>query len=242
VEPRRRALAHRAGDGLERYRRQGRPSGRRRLSAPRAETTLYLVRHGESEANATGRFAGQTDSPLTELGRRQAEIVADTLAKIPFDRVASSDLSRARDTAAAIARRHGVPVEAFPELREIDVGEAAGRAFEDLRQRPDWTPEGFVQWPGGESLEAALRRTTTLIDRLVAESPGKRLCIVGHGGTTRILVSHFLGMLPKLYRHPTPSANTNITVVHTDGITYRVEALFEDKHLGAAGPEANTER
>lgn len=225
---------------MERDRGEGRVAWRRapRLSGPRAETTLYLVRHGESEANAAGRFAGQTDSPLTELGRRQAEIVADALKDARFDRVVSSDLSRARDTAEAIARWHGLTVEAFPELREIDVGEAAGRAFEDLRQRPDWTPEGFVQWPGGESLEAALERTTTFIGRLVAESPGKAICIVGHGGTTRILVSHFLGLLPKLYRHPTPSANTNITVVHTDGIRHRVEALFEDEHLGAAEPEA----
>lgn len=192
------------------------------------------MRHGESEANAGGYFAGQTDSPLTELGRRQAEIVADTLAKLRFDRVASSDLSRARDTAAVIARRHGVELEVFPELREINAGEAQGMKFEDARQRPDWTPEDFVQWPGGESLDEALERTTTIIDRLVAESPGKRICIVGHGGTTRILVSHFLGLLPKLYRHPTPSANTNITVVHTDGITYRVEALFEAGHLGGA--------
>lgn len=193
------------------------------------------MRHGESQANASGYFAGQSDSPLTELGRKQAETVADALRDVPFDRVASSDLSRARETAEAIARRHGLAVEAFPELREINVGEAEGKQFEDARQRPDWTPEGFVQWPGGESLEDALERTTTVIDRLVAESPGKRICIVGHGGTTRILVSHFLGLLPKLYRHPTPSANTNITVVHTDGITYRVESLFEAGHLGSGG-------
>lgn len=199
----------------------------RRLS----ETTLYLVRHGESEANAAGTFAGQHDSPLTELGRRQAEIVAEALKDVPFDRIVSSDLSRARDTAEAIARRHGRRVETFRDLREIDVGAAEGKKIEDARQRPDWTPDSFTQWPGGESLDAALARVRARVDRLVSEGPGTRICIVGHGGTTRILVSHYLGLLPKLYRHPTPSANTNITVVHADGATYRVESLFEATHL-----------
>jgi broad specificity phosphatase PhoE len=197
----------------------------------RAETTLYFVRHGESEANAGGRFAGQTDSPLTALGRDQAEAVARALSGLRFDRVVSSDLSRARDTAVAIARRQGLAVETFRELREIDMGEAAGQQFEDARQHPDWTPDGFLRWPGGESLHEALARARAILARLVAESPGGRICIVGHGGITRILVSDFLGLLPKLYRHPTPSANTNITVVRTDGSTYRVDSLYEAGHL-----------
>lgn len=200
----------------------------------RAETVIYLVRHGESEANAAGRFAGQTDSPLTALGRAQAEAVAETLAGLPFDRVISSDLSRTRDTAVAIAKRHGVEVEAFPELREIDVGEAAGRRFEEIRGLPGWEDDdgatgGFVQWPGGESLSRVVERVLGTVGRIVAESPGKTICIVGHGGVTRILVSHYLGLLPRLDR--SPARNTNITVVRTDGITYRVEQLFDDAHL-----------
>lgn len=194
-------------------------------------TTLYFVRHGESEANAAGRFAGRTDSPLTELGRRQAETVADALASVPFDRVVGSDLSRTRDTATVIARRHGLPVETFPELREIDMGEAAGRKFEDAREHPEYSPDGFLRWPGGESLEEALARSSACIDRLVAESPNATICVVGHGGITRILVSHYLGMLPKLYRHATGSANTNITVVRAEGGAYRVESLYEAGHL-----------
>jgi broad specificity phosphatase PhoE len=195
------------------------------------ETTFYFVRHGESEANAAQRFAGHSDSPLTDLGRRQAEAVAEALADVRFDRVVSSDLSRARDTAAAIAARQGLPVETFRELREIDMGDAAGRKFEDARQHPEWSPDRFLKWPGGESLDDALARVTAFLDRLIAESPGRTICIVGHGGITRILVSQFMGLLPTLYRHPTGSANTNVTVVRTDGRTYRVESLYEAGHL-----------
>lgn len=192
---------------------------------------LYFVRHGESEANAAQRFAGQTDSPLTALGRRQAEAVAEALSAVRFDRVVSSDLSRARDTAAAIARVQGLRVETFRELREVDMGDAEGRQFEDARRRPDWSPDGFLAWPGGESLDEALARSLALIDRLVAEGPGSTICVVGHGGITRILVSHFLGMLPALYRHPTGGPNTNITVVRADGAGYRIESLFEAGHM-----------
>jgi broad specificity phosphatase PhoE len=198
------------------------------------ETTFYFVRHGESEANAAQRFAGQSDSPLTDLGRRQAEAVAAALGGVHFDRVVSSDLSRARDTAEAIARRHGLAVETFRELREVDMGAAAGRDFEDARTHPDWSPEfaRFLQWPEGESLDEALARMTATLDRLIRESPGKTICVVGHGGTTRILVSHFLGLLPRLYRDPSRrGGNTNITVVRTDGRTHRVDSLYESGHL-----------
>lgn len=195
------------------------------------ETTLYFVRHGESEANAAGRFAGLSDSPLTDRGRAQADAVAEHLAGVAFDRVISSDLSRARDTAATIARRQGLDVETVGGLREIDVGDAEGRLFEDLRERPDFTPDGFVQWPGGESLERAYTRAKAALDEVVRGSPGATICIVGHGGITRILVSHFMGLLPRLYRHPSPTKNTDITIVRTDGTTYRIEALFDDAHL-----------
>jgi len=195
----------------------------------REPTTLYLVRHGESEANAAQIYAGQVDSPLTERGRGQAEAVADALRELRVDRVVSSDLSRARDTASAIARRHLRAVECFRELREIDLGAMAGRPFEDARRAPSWTDDGFVQWPGGESLEAVLRRSLGAVDRLVAESPGQNIVIVGHGGVTRILVSRFLGLLPRLDR--TRGTNTTITKVVSDGITYRVEQLFDDAHL-----------
>ena len=204
------------------------------------ETTLYFVRHAESEANAAGRFAGQTDSPLTARGREQAEAVAEFLGNVRFDRVISSDLARARDTAAAIARRQGLELETTIDLREIDVGDAEGRPFDDLRQRPDWTPDGFVRWPGGESLEQAYARARRAIDRIVSESPRATVCIVGHGGIARILVSHFMGLLPKLYRHPRPTTNTDLTIVRTDGTTFRIEALFDDAHV--ARPPSPEER
>jgi broad specificity phosphatase PhoE len=192
-------------------------------------TTFYFVRHGESEGNAARIFTGQTDSPLTLRGRRQAATVADELASVKFDRIVSSDLSRTRDTAEVIAKPHGIPVEIVPELREINVGDRTGKSFDETRGLPNWNDDGFVSWPGGESLDQVLARTLGAIDRLTRESPGKTILVVGHGGVNRILLSHFLGILPKLDR--TPGGNTNISVVHTDGKTHTVERLFATEHI-----------
>jgi broad specificity phosphatase PhoE len=191
--------------------------------------TLYLVRHGESEANAAHRFAGRTDSPLTELGRQQALAVAETLASIQFDRIVSSPLSRCRDTALVIARRQQRPVDLEPDLVEIDVGEKTGLPFDEVKGLPEWQDDGFVAWPRGETLEQVLSRAHRVITRIAAQSAGQRVLIVGHGGVTRILMSHFLGLLPRLDQ--SPAMNTNISVVVSDGITHRVERLFTDTHL-----------
>jgi broad specificity phosphatase PhoE len=195
-------------------------------------TTFYFVRHGESEGNAARIFTGQTDSPLTARGRRQAETIADELANVKFDRIVTSDLSRTRDTAATIAKRHGMPIEVFAELREIDVGERTGTSFDEVRGLPNWSDDGFVAWPGGETFEHVVNRVLGVIDKITRESPGKTVLVVGHGGVNRILLSHFLGILPKLDRTPAP--NTNISVVHTDGKTHTVERLFVADHVSDA--------
>ncbi|HEV8654947.1 MAG TPA: histidine phosphatase family protein [Candidatus Limnocylindria bacterium] len=191
--------------------------------------TFYFVRHGESEANAAHRFAGRSESPLTERGRQQAESVAEALANAHFDRIVSSPLSRCRDTALVIARRHQLPVDLEPDLVEIDVGEKTGTPFDEVRGLPEWRDDGFVAWPRGETLDQVLSRAHRVITRIAAESAGRRVLVVGHGGVTRILMSHFLGLLPRLDR--SPATNTNISVVVSDGLTHRVERLFTDAHV-----------
>jgi ribonuclease H / adenosylcobalamin/alpha-ribazole phosphatase len=191
--------------------------------------TFYLVRHGESEANAARHFAGRTDSPLTARGREQAETVAKALAKIPFDRIVSSPLSRCRDTALVIARRHQLPVDLEPDLVEIDVGDRTGTPFDEARGLPEWSDDGFVAWPRGETLDQVLSRAHRVITRIAGENAGQHVLVVGHGGVTRILMSEFLGLLPRLDR--SPATNTNMSVVVSDGVTHRVERLFSDANV-----------
>lgn len=194
-----------------------------------ASTTIYFVRHGESEANAAHRFSGRSDSPLTPRGREQAEAVADALAGVAFDRIVATPLSRSLETALAIARRRKMPVDVEAGFIEIDVGGRTGASFDEIRGLPDWKDDGFVAWPGGETLEQVVERALAAIRRLVRETPGGTVLVVGHGGVTRILVSHFLGILPRLDR--SPATNTNVTVIVTDGDSGRVDRLFESAHV-----------
>ncbi len=197
-------------------------------------TTFYLVRHGESEANVARLFSGRRDSPLTARGRAQAELVADALAGVAFDRIVASPLSRSLDTALVVARRRKMPVDVESDLAEIDVGDRTGAPFDEVRGLPAWRDDAFVAWPNGETLEQVLRRALRAVRRLARETPGGTVLVIGHGGVTRILVSHYLGILPALDR--SPAGNTNVTVIVGDGDTGRVERLFESAHLADAAP------
>ena len=195
-------------------------------------TTFFFVRHGESEANAAHRFSGRQDSPLTERGRRQAAVVATALDAVPFDRIVATPLSRSLDTALVVGRRRRMPVDIARDLVEIDVGDRTGATFDEVRGLPDWKDDGFVGWPGGETLEQVHGRALRAVRLLARETPGGTVLVIGHGGVTRILVSHFLGILPRLDQ--SPATNTNVTVIVTDGESGRVERLFESAHVADA--------
>jgi broad specificity phosphatase PhoE len=135
-----------------------------------------------------------------------------------------------------VAKPHRIAVELLPELREIDVGDQTGKSFDETRGLPNWNDDGFVSWPGGETLDQVLARTRGAIERLTRESPGKTILVIGHGGVNRILLSYFLGILPKLDR--TPGGNTSISVVHTDGKIHTVERLFAVDHVLRPDPHA----
>lgn len=154
---------------------------------------LLLVRHGESVWNADGRWQGQADPPLTDRGRQQALVSAARIGSI--DAVITSDLERAADTGAIIARELGVDHLAVePALRERDAGPLSGLTRSEIHIRfpgllPD-DPEGFEpgpdgtpRWPEGWESDASLWERVELalraIGRLVA---GGSALVVTHGG------------------------------------------------------------
>jgi broad specificity phosphatase PhoE len=197
-------------------------------------TTFFFVRHGESEANLARVFSGRRDSPLTDRGRAQAATVADALDGVPFARIVATPLSRSLDTALVIGRRRSMPVDVVADLVEIDVGVKTGAAFDEIAGLPDWRDDGFIAWPGGETLEQVLERGLRAMRRIHRETPGGTVLVIGHGGVTRILVSHFLGIIPRL--DTSRQTNTAVTVIVSDGDTGRVERLFESAHVADATP------
>ena len=153
-----------------------------------APTRVVAIRHGETAWNAVARIQGHTDIPLNERGRRQAVAVAEALAEEGLAHVYASDLSRARDTAAAIAQRTGARLALDTGLRERGFGEFEGHDFEAIRER--W-PEGAERWrrrdpgfgpAGGETLQGFHERCVQAALRLAAQHPGESIALVAHGG------------------------------------------------------------
>jgi probable phosphoglycerate mutase len=149
------------------------------------DTTIFLIRHGETVDNALQIMQGQTQGELNEQGREQARQVAQRLAAQPVDVFISSDLHRAIQTAEIIAAPHGMPVKQTPLLRERDWGSFTGRFIPDLK--------GEV-WPDDiESEPALLQRASDFLQYVTTTYPGKRVVAVGHGIINKAILAVYAG-------------------------------------------------
>jgi probable phosphoglycerate mutase len=195
---------------------------RRRGRIVAVTTTLLLARHGQSDWNAARRWQGFADRPLNERGRAQAEELADRLAELPLDAVYSSDLQRARDTAAAVARRHGLQPAELPELREVNVGSWEGLTREEAETR---FPDGFRRWQNGgtgwddgESYGEMSRRVIGAASSIADRYPGGRVLVVAHGGPIRAIHAAALGLDVEAYRRVRPvEPNARLSAVCLEG-------------------------
>jgi alpha-ribazole phosphatase len=200
-------------------------------------TWVYLVRHGEVEHAAEGRFFGHTDVELSATGRLQVEALARQLAPEKLDAVYASDLRRARDSAAPLARTRGLTPIVVPALREAAMGQWEGLTFREIRERD---PEAMAAWfanletfpfPGGESLQHLRARVLPALGEILARHAGARVAVVAHGGTNRVILAEALGLplghLMRLaqdyagwsvieYRSPAAEGRiTDVAVLHT---------------------------
>jgi broad specificity phosphatase PhoE len=149
---------------------------------------VVLVRHGETEWSRTGKHTGNTDVPLTETGRRQAEVVRAWLGSRSFSRVLTSPLSRARETCRLAGL--GDAAERRDELREWDYGEYEGLTTPEIReQRPGW----FL-WrdgcPGGEQARDVGERLDAVVAEL-ADLDGDA-AVFAHGHSLRVLAARWI--------------------------------------------------
>lgn len=156
-------------------------------------TTLFLVRHGETVDNAAQIMQGQTQGHLNDNGRRQAEELRDKLAIESFDVVVASDLHRSVETAEILAEPHRLPVVMTPLLRERDWGSFTGRYIPDLRGET---------WPDDiESLEALKNRAWHFLDFVRSQYEGKKVLAVGHGIINKAIQAVFYGkQMPEIER------------------------------------------
>jgi broad specificity phosphatase PhoE len=158
-------------------------------SSPAPTTRALLLRHGQSEWNAVGRWQGQADPPLSDLGRRQAWEAARAIGVV--DAIYASDLQRAAETAAIIAGEIGVgPVILDPDLRERDAGEYSGLTRAEIEERFPGYLDDHRRPPGWEPDEHLLARALRALARMARDVPGADVLVVTHGGLVYTIEGH----------------------------------------------------
>lgn len=209
-------------------------------------TTLILLRHGETEWNLTGRWQGQAvDTPLTELGREQARIVARRLTAYPIQAIYSSDLVRAFETAQIVGQVLGLAPIAEPGLRESDIGTWTGLTWDEITARfPDEVTAMFagedVRRGGGESYSEMQARLAATFDRIIAAHPGQTVLLVGHGAALRSLIAYVLSAdLAQMHRIVI-GGNTALSVVQAQRGGLRLVSYNDTAHLDGVGFQVAT--
>ena len=164
---------------------------------------LYLVRHGETEWNRQRRMQGRLDSALTAEGRSHARANGVLLAREGVEHLLVSPLGRTRETAQLIRAEVDVTMTFDERLVERHCGAWEGLTIDQIESRfPDeWSARQHDPYhhrpPGGENLPDMLVRIAPVADRL-KELPFRRLAIVSHGISGRVLLTHFLGLSPSV--------------------------------------------
>ncbi|HEX6030651.1 MAG TPA: histidine phosphatase family protein [Tepidiformaceae bacterium] len=197
---------------------------------------VHLVRHGETPHNAGSITLGREDVPLNELGRRQAAALGVRLAPEPLSVIYASPLTRARETARAIAGERDIAVEIRDELIEMDVGETENIPYEEVRRRfPEFLeawrgphPEDVVM-PGGESLRDVAARVDAFLGGL-RTVPAEQVVVVTHNFVLKVLLCRLLEVELSAFRSFTTDVASLSTVVLRDG-RIAIRVLNDRCHL-----------
>lgn len=202
---------------------------------------LVVVRHGETHWNVAARIQGHADSPLTPAGEAQAAAIGERLAGQRFDRLLSSDLGRALQTARAIAARTGSRIDADPRLRERNYGIAEGLTHAQIGERHpevlarirDADPDFAV--PGGESRRQLHERVRDAFESIARAPGGASLVVVCHGGVLAALYRH-VNAIPAGAAQAIPIPNAAYNELTFDGGRWEVVAWADTAHLEATAP------
>ncbi|MBR7096131.1 MAG: histidine phosphatase family protein [Clostridia bacterium] len=202
------------------------------------KTTILLIRHGFSTSNEDATLTGQSDAPLTPLGRLQGDAASRYLLEnYKIDAVYSSDLSRAVDTVRLLAAA-GYPVKTDPALREMSCGAWEGEKIALLKERYG---ETYARWSdaddtvvpeGGEAWSAVSKRMLAALLKIAEAHAGETVAVATHGGALRALRGAYLGIPMEAWKEKLPYApNASTTVVVYENGAFTEEAVI-DGYLG----------
>ena len=202
------------------------------------KTTIYMVRHCESEGNACRRSQALFDGLVTRKGLEQAEVLAQRFADIPVTAIYSSDAYRSRMTAEPLAKAKGLPVRYRMMLREYTIGAWEGLGIGYTANR---FPELYKVWletpydhriPGADPFALIADRGCNTIERMAAENPGGTVVAVTHSCTLTCALTKILGQPISYYTQVKSGDNTAVTMLEVDE-DGRIEVKYinDDSHL-----------
>lgn len=207
-------------------------------------TQLIFVRHGQTHGNVERRWNGWSDSSLTDLGKRQAELVANRLGELKgqIQALYSSPLSRAYQTAQPIARNLGLSMRLIEGLKEFHFGMIEGLTTPEVESR---YPELLTKWredndptfayPEGESREAFLLRVSDALDLISARHPEETILVITHGGVLRATLSYYFPDEIDVWQRFT-AGNGSLTVIQVNGHERKLVKLDDQEHLQELEP------
>ncbi|MBN1259750.1 MAG: histidine phosphatase family protein [Anaerolineae bacterium] len=200
-------------------------------------TTLYLVRHGETEGNVAHLAQGWDDAPLTARGMRQAESLGARLSTAPFTAAYASPLGRAMHTARIVAAPHGLDVVPCDDLREIHFAEWEGRFWRDIAIEDARRLEIFWKAPhlhtliDGETFQEVQTRALAALRRIIAVHPGEHVLVVSHTITLKVVLASIEQTpLAAIWEGPR-MAHTALTTIEAQNGALRLGLHTDTAHL-----------
>lgn len=197
---------------------------------------LIAVRHGETDFNAERRMQGHLDVPLSETGRVQAQAAAARLADEPIDKIYSSDLQRALETARIIHEGREIELVTDLRLREFHMGTFQGMTLLEAREKHGDAWERFFihdadfALPGGQSRNQKQVEIASFMEEVVRSQAGGRMLVVTHGGILIAMLRHVLG-IPASHYFRVSIENTGIQRFRYKNETWQLVSWGEVDHL-----------
>jgi broad specificity phosphatase PhoE len=199
-------------------------------------TKFLFVRHGRSEWNASGRIQGQIDIALDEVGRQQAQRVAERLSQETIAAIYSSPSQRATATAEAIAAHVGMPVKLDARLMEYDFGVMSGLTWNEVTENHPEVASRWLEDPWAVAVESSegrlnfAKRVTAAMQEIGEQHPDQQVVVVAHGGTVGIYLTAMLG-LDLARRHPFHFGNTSVSLIELQAGVFHIHYLNSTCHL-----------
>lgn len=200
--------------------------------------TLYLVRHGQTVWNSSGKYQGRTDVALSEKGLAQAEKTVERFRSVHLDGVIASPLMRAADTARGIAGTHGLPLETDSRLMELSFGDWEGKTYDEIEKiwpgmiEAMYHDAGTLKLPNGESFEDCQTRCMEAVNEIIQRGDSKSYAIVCHGAALRTIICALIH-IPLARSWNLALSNASISQVNIyPGDMNMLYTLNDTSHLG----------